>query len=69
MSDEHIDIKFMRVLRFTSRTAIDGCKKMKKKERKNCRSIKADAATDINHNSVSKHMHILSFEASAWPSG
>ena len=51
----------MRVLRFTSRTATDGCKKMKKKERKNYKSIKADAATNINHNSVSKNIHTVSF--------
>ena len=35
-------------------------KKGEKREKKNCGSMKADAATNINHNSVSKNIHTVS---------
>ena len=35
-------------------------KEEKKRERKICRSMKADAAANINHNSVSKNKHSVS---------
>ena len=40
--------------------AVDGCKKRRKNREKILQSMKADAATNINHNSVSKNIHTVS---------